>query len=221
MANKETYFTADNIAAKAVSMLDKLDLSGGNSFDFNYEPSASALIILDLQHYFLNEVSHAFIPSSIAILDNIKSLIEQYKKKKLPVIFTRHINSRENAGLMSLWWNDIIEEDNHLSQLLQGLADNNDLVINKTQYDAFYNTHLETILKERNISQLVITGVMTHLCCETTVRSAFVRGFKVFFPVDATATYNEKYHQSTLNNLSHGFTSPLLVSKIVSRLEEN
>jgi bifunctional isochorismate lyase/aryl carrier protein len=56
---------------------------------------------------------------------------------------------------------------------------------------------------------------MTHLCCETTARAAFVRGFDVFFLVDGTATYNQDYHQATLLNLAHGVAVLTDVNKII------
>jgi len=66
---------------------------------------------------------------------------------------------------------------------------------------------------------VVICGVMTHLCCETTARSAFMRGFEVFFTVDGTATYTEAFHRASLLNLSHGFAVPVLVENILEKLD--
>ncbi len=80
-----------------------------------------------------------------------------------------------------------------------------DEVLIKSQYDAFYHSELTAVLNTYGIDQLVIGGVMTHLCCETSARAAFVRGFEVFFLVDGTATYNREYHQASLQNLAHGF----------------
>ncbi len=57
-----------------------------------------------------------------------------------------------------------------------------------------------------DVEQLVIGGVMAHLCCETTARAAFVRGYEVFFLIDGTATYTEEFHTGTLRNLAHGFS---------------
>ncbi|MCP4152595.1 MAG: isochorismatase family protein, partial [bacterium] len=71
------------------------------------------------------------------------------------------------------------------------------------------------------ITRVIITGVMTHLCCETTARSAFVRNFEVYFTIDATATYNREFHKSTLLNLSHGFASPVLTSDILNLMKIN
>jgi len=78
-------------------------------------------------------------------------------------------------------------------------------IILKTQYDAFYQSELEQQLTRAGVEQLVIGGVVTHLCCETTARSAFVRGYEVFFLIDGTATYSEAFHTGTLRNLGHGF----------------
>ena len=46
---------------------------------------------------------------------------------------------------------------------------------------------------------------MTNLCCETTARDAFMRGFRVYFLLDGTATCTEEYHLATLKNLAYGF----------------
>ena len=86
----------------------------------------------------------------------------------------------------------------------------------KSQYDAFYKTSLEERLKDFGANQLVVTGVLTHLCCESTARSAFIRGFEIFFVVDATASYNKQYHLSSLRNLSHGFVTPVLSEELLS-----
>jgi len=61
----------------------------------------------------------------------------------------------------------------------------------------------------------VVCGVMTHLCCETTAREAFVRGFEVFFPVDGTASYNQKFHEASLQNLAHGFAILTTVEQLL------
>jgi isochorismate hydrolase len=91
----------------------------------------------------------------------------------------------------------------------------------KHQYDAFHKTDLHELLISHGIKQLAIAGVMTHLCCETTARSAFVQGYEVFFLVDGTATYNRAFHQASLQNIAHGFGLPVLVNEIINKLESN
>jgi len=85
----------------------------------------------------------------------------------------------------------------------------------KAQYDAFYETALENILRSSGSEQVVVTGVMTHLCVEATARSAFVRGFAVFVPADGTATYNRDFHAASLLNLSHGTAAMTTCSRLM------
>lgn len=158
-----------------------------------------------MQRYFLDQESHAFIPSSRAIIPGLKRLIECFLSNDQPVVLTRHLNNSDNAGMLEIWWADVIEEGNRLSEIIPELQTGKTKVLEKSQYDAFHKTELDGILKKQNIEQVVISGVMTHLCCETTARSAFVNGYHVIFPVDGSATYDINFHRATLQNLSHGF----------------
>jgi isochorismate hydrolase len=174
-----------------------------------------------MQKYFLNDQSHAFIPSSTAILPKINGLINAYRLSSLPVIFTKHINTPQNAGLIALWWKELISEGMDLSEIDPRIDSREGIVIIKSRYDAFINSRLDAVLSNHKIRQLVICGVMTHLCCETTARSAFMRDYEVFFTVDGTATYNEAFHRATLLNLAHGFATPVLADTIISIAGQN
>ena len=101
---KNKYFTPETIGDESQKMLDSV--SEYNRKDrIIYIKENSALIILDMQQYFLDESSHAYIPSAPAIIPGLKLLIDAYSRNNYPVIFTRHINSDENTGLMKKWWN--------------------------------------------------------------------------------------------------------------------
>ena len=214
---KEKYFQEDTIDETSLYILEKVRLYSKKQL---FNPSNTALLILDMQKYFLDPKSHAFIPSASCIIPRIKTLAEYFKKKDLPVFLTRHLNSNENAGLMKTWWRDIIREDNSMSEIIPELKQLNFPIIKKSQYDAFYQTSLEDFLRDRNVEQLVVTGVMTHLCVESTIRSAFIRGFTVFLPIDTTATYSKEFHLASIINLSHGFAIPILSKSINKTLEE-
>jgi len=213
---KECYFTPENIDEKSKSIL--YDVSNTvRQRNFDLQMQNSALLVLDMQNFFLEKTYHAFIPASKSIISNVRKLIELYKTNNRPVIFTKHINNPENAGMMGIWWQDLIKKDSVESQIVKELVNFSDVIIEKSQYDAFYSTNLKEILDVHNIKELVIVGVMTHLCCETTARSAFVQGYKVFFPIDATATYNEAFHRAAILNLSHGFVVPVLTHQILEK----
>lgn len=217
MATKELYLSEGNIEQQASKLFQRV--AGQSRRDSpSFEPAKSALLVLDMQAYFLDASSHAYIPSARAIIDRILQLIIEYHKHGMPIVFTQHINSIEDAGMMARWWKDLITIENPLCQIIPEIDLSMGIVVQKSQYDAFHQTQLEALLHARNATQLVLCGVMTHLCCETTARSAFMRGFEVFFPVDGTATYSLDHHEATLLNLAHGFASIVRMRDILDAM---
>ena len=210
---KEKYFNKNNISGQAGYFMGAIKTVKKKSFK-GIEIDSLALLVLDMQQYFLEKKYSAFVPSAEAIIPNILSLQEFFLKKNNLVIQTKHVNTRDNAGMMNKWWGHLMTRDNPLINITPRLQDKRVMVLEKSQYDAFYNTDLLSRLLDRDIKQLLITGVMTHLCCETTARSAFIRGFDVFFVVDGTATYNREFHLASVLNLSHGFAIPVLTRDI-------
>jgi bifunctional isochorismate lyase/aryl carrier protein len=214
---REKYFTPDNIAAEAAAMASALPI---NRRAAAFSLADSALLIIDMQRYFLCEHSHAFLPAAPAIIPNINTLIATFKKAARPLFFTRHGNSAQDGGQMAVWWRELLTRDHPLGDIEAALNIHDDPIIEKTQYDAFFNTDLESRLRQSSTQQLVITGVTTHLCCESTARSAFMRGFAVFITIDATATWNRELHFSSLRGLAHGCAMPLLTDDLIPASQE-
>jgi isochorismate hydrolase len=217
---KEQYFQPDTITTKASALRRDCERTPSREM----RPIILArptLLVLDMQRYFLEPGSHAFIPSAEAILPGLRGLVQYFYQHAHPVVFTRHINTAQDAGMMSTWWRDLIEPHNPLSAIIPALDVSQGIVVTKTQYDIFYKTNLAEWLSKQGVTQVIIGGVMTHLCCETSARSAFTHGFEVFFLVDGTATYNEAFHRATLLNLAHGFARLMLVDEIAAVMESN
>jgi isochorismate hydrolase len=134
-------------------------------------------------------------------------------------VFTRHVNTPADAGMMAVWWRDVLTEQSAHSRIIQELDTSQGTLMAKSQYDAFLHTALEDILRRQGVEQVVVCGLMTHLCCETTARSAFTRGFEVFFTIDGTATYTLALQRASLLTLGHGFALPVLVDEILAAME--
>jgi isochorismate hydrolase len=215
---KETYFTPETLAAQAQRFLEEAQ-PRRRSHPRPLEIGRSALLALDLQRYFLEPESHACVPSAAAVLPGIQALAAGYAQRERPAYITRQLNTAENAGSMARWWREVLAAENPLSQLPPALETAGGERLVKSQYDAFYATDLHARLQAQGVSQVVICGVMTHLCCETTARSAFVLGYDVFFTVDGTATYNAAFHRAALLNLAHGFATLLLVGDVLAALQ--
>jgi isochorismate hydrolase len=217
---KERYFKPHTRAKTGQAMLDELFPTGQQRAK-DLIVDRAALLALDLQRYFLDPESHAFVPSGPSIVPLINSLAMKFAENQRPVIFSQHINNQGNAGSLPGWWRELITEDHPRRSFPPELRLEAGEILEKSQYDAFYQTDLEARLNALSVGQVVIGGVMTHLCCETTARSAFVRGFEVFFLVDGTATYQRAYHMATLRNLGHGFATLVSGQQVLQLLEAN
>ncbi|MEE9553368.1 MAG: isochorismatase family cysteine hydrolase [candidate division Zixibacteria bacterium] len=215
---KSEYFKSESIEKKTSEMLAKIEWLGGRH-EVPLIPEKSALLVIDMQRYFLEKESHAYIPSAAAIVPGLKKLILEFISQKRPVTLTRHIDTADQSGPMARWWKRGIKKGSPYSEIIEDLYETDCKIIEKSQYDAFLGTSLEDFLKENDVLQLIICGVMTHLCCESTARSAFMRDLDVFFTIDGTATYNEDFHLASLLNLSHGFAVPVTVDEILTRLK--
>jgi isochorismate hydrolase len=170
-----------------------------------------------MQSYFLDEKSHAFVPTGKAVLSNVQNLISHFRDHSRPVIFTRFAVEDGEDDPISNWWADTVSEGSEASRLAEEIkTEKSDKVIRKSRYSSFYETDLEEHLKVQDVSDLVITGVLTNLCCETAAREAFDRGFNVFSVMDGMATYSEEVHIASLKNLAYGFSTPLCTEDILS-----
>ena len=96
-----------------------------------------------------------------------------------------------------------------------------DTVLPKKHYSAFLETDLANILQSKKVRDVIISGVMTNLCCETTARDAFMRGYKVFFLIDGTATGKEEHHLATLKNLGYGFATLMICEELIKNLKSD
>ncbi len=179
--------------------------------------SSSALLVLDMQNFFLDEESHAFVPSAAAIVPNIDRLIGQFRRQGRPVVFTRHaIEDGEDAGIMERWWSEVVREGSRQSMISDRIRlVESDKLIRKTRYSAFIGTDLEEFLMGSGVRNVVVTGVITHLCCESTAREAFMRDFVVYFVVDATASWTEDLHLSSLKTIADGFGLPVETADLI------
>lgn len=169
-----------------------------------------ALLIIDLQNYFTSSDSPAYLWGVEFVVENIRRLKEGFEKSNHPIFATVHVGA---SPMMKRWWGNEVERKWAVPVFSDVTT------FEKNTYDAFYSTNLEKELRSLDVQQVVITGVMTHLCCETTARSAFVRGFEVIMVEDALWDKNEWYHFSSLKNLAHGVAYIAKTEEILCALE--
>jgi isochorismate hydrolase len=179
------------------------------------KPGRCALPVIDMQRYFL----------SIArpILENVMSVVKACQSRGIKIILTRHGHKdvSKDAGMLRKWWGALIEYGSKDWELIDSLKPaDTDGIVDKNRYSVFQKTGLEERLKSSEIEELIITGVMTNCCCETTARDAFVKDFRVFFVSDATATTNDELHIASLKNLAYGFAHILSTEQLCRHLSK-
>lgn len=215
----ESYVTADSLQLKTRLWLERI--APFNQHQMELTRDKAALMVVDMQRFFLSPESPTFTSAGNAIIPNVKQLIAAFRAAGRPVIYTRHVHHPErfDAGIMEWWWQGMCLEGSSESELHGEIAPlPNEKVLFKHRYSAFYNTDLETVLRCLKIEELVISGVMTNMCCESTARDAYYRDYKVFFLADGTGSITEEMHLASLLNLAFGFAFVTTADKIVQRL---
>ena len=143
----------------------------------------AALLVIDIQNFF-----HRIVRS---VLENIQNVTQSCRQRNIPIIFTQHghADPSSDAGVLGEWWGQIVLRGTEDWKFLPEIEiEPEDTVLAKTRYSAFYQTDLENLLRSKGIRDLIISGVMTNLCCETTARDAFMRDYRVFFLIAGART---------------------------------
>jgi len=187
----------------------------------------SALVIVDMQRYYLEEDSaysryfSYLYPGSLdyiraraesVVIPNIISLREFFYALKLPVIYLKLSSEKpDRSDLHRFFLNSYKEgkgrgfdgvyplSTDPESEIIESLRPKKaDTVINKTTFSPFSSTDIDKRLKTMGIKSLVFTGLATSQCVETTARDASDRGYDVIHISDAQADYDEMTHSASL-----------------------
>ena len=193
-------------------------------YAFPFDPAACALIVIDMQRDFLepggfgaalgNDVSHLR-----TAVNPIRRLLAAWRAAGLPVVHTREghrpdlvdlpPSKRARPSGRALRIGDpgpmgrilVRGETGHaLIPELEALP--GEIVIDKPGKGAFYATDLQVHLELHGVRQLVVTGVTTEICVQSTVREANDRGFDCIVASDCTASYFPEFHAAALKMIS-------------------
>lgn len=106
------------------------------------------------------------------------------------------------------------------SSLPEPDSDNFPKIVPKNTYDAFINTCLSRVLESVNVKRVVVCGVMTDCCCDTTARAAFNRGYETWLVSDACGSANRNQHEAGLRGFGFAFGEVLTTEDVVGRLRD-
>ena len=153
-------------------------------------PSESALLVIDIQNdYFPGGAME--LEGADAAGAKAGAALKRFREKGLPVIHVRHLSTRPGA---TFFLPGTKGAEIHAAVTPQGA----ETVVEKNFPNGFRNTGLQDILDRQGIKNLVVAGMMTHMCVDATVRHAADLGYKVTLLGDACATRAQSYAGETV-----------------------
>ena len=181
------------------------------------DPEYAALIVVDVQNDFVSPQGSAGkrgedVSAAMAMIPNLTGLIDAARKIGLTVVYIRTTHSEwtdtpswiyrstQKSGLSTC------REGTWGAEFYDGIAPlTSERVVIKHRYSAFINTDLNTVLKAKNIQSVLVCGVATNVCVETTARDAYMYDYYVTMIDDCSAAYEAKLHLGTLDNMKRHF----------------
>ena len=187
--------------------------------DVPIQTERSALIVVDMQHGFCDPEGSAAragfdIAMCRAAIEPCRRLVEGARAAGIPVIFTRLVwrsDYRDGGVVTDEILPSLVEAQCCAAgtpdiELIPELAPRpDDFVIDKNRYSAFYGTALASILTAQDVRNLVICGVTTNICVETTARDASQRDYRTVVVSDATGEIAPERHQWALETFGTRF----------------
>jgi ureidoacrylate peracid hydrolase len=199
------------------------------------DPRRTALIIIDLQNYFMTEGQPMANPHAVDIVPNVNRIAGALRRAGGKVIFTQHTFAKVDTSHESVpdATSDQSDFMRNLRQLLMpgrpGYELHSDLdrrpqdiTITKRRASAFHayaQSDLKEILDRAVIDTLIVTGCVTNGCCETTARDAHGFNYKVIFVSDGTAAMSDEEHNAALLNLQIYFADVQTSSQVVAVID--
>jgi ureidoacrylate peracid hydrolase len=176
-------------------------------------PRKTALLVIDMQNYFVKTGHQGEIPAAREIVPNINRLAARLRRHGGHVVWVRN-GTRDTRQSWSTLHECLMTPDRVERRLSEMDVDGDgyaywhlndirpeDTQITKTRYSAFIQgaSTLEQFLRDRGIDTLLITGTATNVCCESTARDAMMLNFKVAMVSDALATHSDEEHNASLS----------------------
>lgn len=181
-----------------------------------------ALVVVDMQNDFVRLGAPLEVPDARIAIGPIQRLVEAFRERGRPVLFTRFI-AQESPNLLWHWspecwprtrccWKghprryaDADEPLDCAAVIAELAPQPGDPVIDKLGYGAFHGTDLHTILQALRVRSLLIAGTVTQICVEETAREAFHHGYRTTIVADAVASFAPDLHAATLKNFAMKF----------------
>ncbi|WP_397473402.1 cysteine hydrolase family protein [Pusillimonas sp.] len=192
-------------------------------------PDAAALVVIDMQNDFcapggyIDTVMSKDVSAAAGICENLTRLVQAARSRKVPVIWIAADYSHERipaSMLRKLRQRGITavccEPGTWGADWFCVRPDAGEKVITKHNYSGFSGTDLEQALRAHNVETLVLTGVQTQICVESTAREGHSLGYTCIVPKDAVASHTPPLHEASLMNMQFLFGEVCTTQDVVS-----
>jgi len=194
------------------------------------KPTETALVVVDMQNFYLLDGSTNYCPFAQDIVPNINRLAGTLRNAGASIIWLRNILTNKDVKDWSAFYGHLTEErlDYRRAELskdglgFQLFADldirNSDRKINKSRFSAFArnSSNIEKVLGEHGVELLIICGIVTNVCVESTARDAMMLNYDVLVAEDCCAASNQKAHEASINTMFTHFADVMLTDDIIS-----
>jgi nicotinamidase-related amidase len=171
-----------------------------------FDPRSTALVVVDVQNGFCHPDGSLYAPESEAVVAPIVNLIERAREAGVRTVFTRDVHPPEQFEDAHYYdefdrWGEHVREGSWEAELVAELdVDEDDHVVEKHTYDAFYDTELDGWLSARGIDDLVICGTLANVCVLHTAGSAGLRDYRPVLVEDAIGYIEQAHHEYALDH---------------------
>ena len=192
-------------------------------------PGKTALVVVDMQNFFMEEGQALEVPAARGIVPNINRLARAMRGAGGTVVWIRMTLNDEDLDQWPVFlpingrrdkFRPVAagEHGNNLWNTLEVM--DSDLIVDKKRFSAFIqgSSDLHERLQERGIDTLVIVGTLTNVCCESTARDAMMLNYRVLMVSDANATITEEAHRAALMNILFVFGDVQTTADVISLL---
>ena len=170
------------------------------------DPAATALVVVDMQNGFCHPDGSLYAPDSEAVIDPVGDLVDRAREAGASVVFTRDVHPPDQFDDAHYYdefdrWGEHVLEGSWEAELVEGLQPReDDLVVVKHTYDAFYETQLDGWLDAHGVDDLVICGTLANVCVLHTASSAGLRDFRPILVEDAVGFIESGHREYALDH---------------------
>ncbi len=172
--------------------------------DLALDPSRTVLVVVDMQNDFVKEGGTLVVPGAEETIPRIARLLEMARRTGAKVVFSQ--DTHDEGDPEWVIWGEHVRRGSWGWKIVDELAPHEDeLVVQKVRYDAFYGTHLEHFLHMWGTRAVVICGTVANICVHYTAASAALRWYDVIVPRDAVSALDPFDLESSLRQTAFLF----------------